>query len=125
MFAALLVSRFREQAVQEGLSGRQNWLSNDDIAPADLPLAKAAERVVASMQAVLKKTYQDFLKQKDWIEVGDEKDRDDEEVVDESKAKQERHLRLMKAVELKVVRNVQDLLYPPDLNQFQARAVLI
>ncbi|EMC94950.1 hypothetical protein BAUCODRAFT_47812, partial [Baudoinia panamericana UAMH 10762] len=56
MFAALIVSRFRQAAQQAGVLNKASWRTPDDVAGPDLPLAKAAEKVLASMQAVLKDT---------------------------------------------------------------------
>lgn len=56
MFAALIVVRLREAIAQAGATGIRSWVSGDHVASTDLPLAKATERVLASMQAVLQKT---------------------------------------------------------------------
>ncbi|KAK6352233.1 putative pyridoxal kinase [Orbilia blumenaviensis] len=56
MFASLLVSRFRHAAADAGLLETSNWMSLDSVAATDLPLARAAEMVLASMDRVLKKT---------------------------------------------------------------------
>lgn len=57
MFGALITSRIREAAnAVPGLSSRASWLSDDDVAATDLPLARAAEKVLASMHQVLAKT---------------------------------------------------------------------
>jgi pyridoxine kinase len=57
MFGALVTARMRE-AVQSvaGLVNRANWLSDDSVTAAELPLARAAEKVLASMHEVLTKT---------------------------------------------------------------------
>ncbi|KFG86966.1 pyridoxine kinase [Metarhizium anisopliae] len=57
MFGALVTARMRE-AVQSvpGLINRANWLSDDTVSAAQLPLARAAEKVLASMHEVLTKT---------------------------------------------------------------------
>ncbi|KAI1767605.1 Ribokinase-like protein [Hypoxylon sp. FL1150] len=70
MFAALMVVRMREAVANyddskkssstEGgggkLGDRRSWLSDDDVDALDLPLAKAAEKVLASMHEVLART---------------------------------------------------------------------
>lgn len=57
MFAALMVARMREAALAvPGLMGRESWASGDEVAAAELPLARAAEKVLASMHEVLDKT---------------------------------------------------------------------
>lgn len=57
MFAALTVVRMREAVWNTpGLSGSESWRSDDHVDALDLPLAKAVERVLASMHEVLTKT---------------------------------------------------------------------
>lgn len=56
MFAALMVVRLREACLQAGVSNRASWTSPDAVSAPDLPLAKATEKVLASMQTVLEKT---------------------------------------------------------------------
>ncbi|KAL2263409.1 hypothetical protein VTK26DRAFT_6951 [Humicola hyalothermophila] len=59
MFAALMLVRMREAVYYnggEGLMDRESWLSDDAVDAADLPLARAAEKVLASMHEVLTKT---------------------------------------------------------------------
>lgn len=57
MFGALVTARMREavQAVS-GLISQPSWLSDDSVSAAELPLARAAEKVLASMHEVLTKT---------------------------------------------------------------------
>lgn len=58
MFGALMVVRMREAvaAASPELASRRAWLSDDDVESIDLPLAHAAEKVLASMHEVLSKT---------------------------------------------------------------------
>ncbi|KAK4132499.1 Ribokinase-like protein, partial [Trichocladium antarcticum] len=72
MFAALMVVRMREAVhntvaftgggcgggggVGERLTGTEAWRSGDEVDALDLPLARAAEKVLASMHEVLTKT---------------------------------------------------------------------
>ncbi|KAI1357086.1 Ribokinase-like protein [Xylaria sp. FL0043] len=59
MFAALMVVRMREAVsyyATEDVRHTVSWLSPDDVAPTDLPLARAAEKVLASMHEVLERT---------------------------------------------------------------------
>lgn len=61
MFAALMVVRMREAVSSSSssssvLQNTTSWLSPDDVAPTDLPLAHAAEKVLASMHEVLART---------------------------------------------------------------------
>ncbi|KHN95356.1 pyridoxine kinase [Metarhizium album ARSEF 1941] len=57
MFGALITARMRE-AVQSvpGLVNRAGWLSDDTVSAAQLPLARAVEKVLASMHEVLTRT---------------------------------------------------------------------
>lgn len=58
MFSALMLVRMREAVYNtEGdLTERESWLSEDSVDALDLPLAKAAEKVLGSMHEVLTKT---------------------------------------------------------------------
>ncbi|CAP69428.1 uncharacterized protein PODANS_1_10920, partial [Podospora anserina S mat+] len=62
MFAALMVVRMREAvcdastSTEPGLDTRRSWLSEDGVGALELPLARAAERVLGSMHEVLAKT---------------------------------------------------------------------
>jgi len=59
MFAALMVVRLREAvSTVEGLSDKGSWVSNDEVEAPNLPLARATEKVLASMHNVLLKTKQ-------------------------------------------------------------------
>ncbi|KAM4059673.1 phosphomethylpyrimidine kinase domain-containing protein [Hirsutella rhossiliensis] len=57
MFGALITTRMRE-AVEHvpGLRERPSWLSNDATPALELPLARATEKVLASMHEVLSRT---------------------------------------------------------------------
>lgn len=64
MFGALISVRMREAAIKAsaeggeegGLMSRKSWVSDDDVAAVDLPLAHATEKVLASMHEVLSHT---------------------------------------------------------------------
>jgi pyridoxine kinase len=59
MFAALMVVRMREAVTYSATDGTQHttsWLSPDNVEPTSLPLALAAEKVLASMHQVLERT---------------------------------------------------------------------
>ncbi|KAJ4385175.1 putative pyridoxal kinase [Neurospora sp. IMI 360204] len=58
MFSALMLVRMREAVynTEGGLTERESWLSDDAVDALDLPLAKAAEKVLGSMHEVLTKT---------------------------------------------------------------------
>lgn len=115
MFAGLMVVRLREACGDAGLLNVKSWMSPDDVQAEDLPLARATEKVLSSMQMVLEKT----LKARDeavarWGEQGgpgssiggvDASMNSN----DESKRK---YLYETKAAEVKIVRNARDLLEP-------------
>lgn len=124
MFAALMVARLREACQEADLLSKPNWRSEDDVEPTELPLAKAAEKVLASMHAVLHKTMQ--FHEAEVLKMDEEKESElnvgvgEQAGVDKMK---EKHLRLTKAAEVRVVRNAKDLVNPPDLEAFRAQAV--
>ncbi|KAI9770271.1 MAG: putative pyridoxal kinase [Geoglossum simile] len=103
MFAALTVVRFREAAVAEGLCGRRAWVSGDEVEALKLPLAKAVEKVLASMCAVLVKTKERRDRELTRIEETVGKDGEDGKML---------HLRKTKAAEIQLVRNLQVLREP-------------
>lgn len=112
MFGALMVVRMRE-AVTNGagagankssssLGEMESWLSPDDVDALDLPLAKAAEKVLASMHEVLDATCKSMQ-----VEV--------EKIASEaggSKDDKRMHLARSKAAELKLVRHLGSLRDP-------------
>ena len=103
MFAAITVVRLREAVTQAGLTGTKSWVSPDEMEATELPLAKAAEKVLGSMHAVLVKT----MEARD-LEVAGmgavlEQEKDSEKRV---------WLRKMKAAEVRVVRCLDDLKHP-------------
>jgi pyridoxine kinase len=93
------------------------------VAAADLPLAKACQKVLASMQATLAKTAEQCREKMEAYDARVEKEGCG--FGDEAKAAKEhqRHLALMNASEVKVVRFVKELTHPPDLERFAPRAV--
>lgn len=106
MFAALMLVRLREAVhAVDGLIEKASWISGDEVGAKDLPLAKASEKVLASMHDVLTKT----------------KEKRDEEVARyNAKIKtlgtevDEKTLRLVrsKAAEVRLVRNLGCLKNP-------------
>jgi pyridoxine kinase len=105
MFAALMVVRMRE-AVAAGsspeLAHRPSWLSDDDVSALDLPLARAAEKVLATMHEVLSRTRERMEGiARSAPEVGEADD-------DEKK----RWLQKTKAAELQLVRHPECLRNP-------------
>lgn len=123
MFAALLVARLREAAKAAGVLDKQSWKSEDDVKGQELPLAKATEKVLASMGAVLKDTarhYDEVAKSLEEPELNEGKGQAGED----ARAK-ERHLRLTRAAEVRVVRNAKALREPPNLESFKAEEVVV
>lgn len=115
MFGALMVIRMREAVfnADERLRHTASWLSDDSVPATDLPLARAAEKVLGSMHEVLSKTCEGMKKvvERTKGEMNDE-DRDNE-----TKA----HLVKSKAAELQLVRNLDCLRAPA--TQYHAKAV--
>lgn len=114
MFAALTVARLREAVYAAGPALREtrSWVSPDDVKATDLPLAKATEKVLASMHTVLEKT----MEARDaMLRAATEADADAAEqqpaLSDEERAKRD-HLRRTKAAEVRLVRNVRYLRDP-------------
>ncbi|KIN04105.1 hypothetical protein OIDMADRAFT_52034 [Oidiodendron maius Zn] len=105
MFAALMVVRLREAvSTVEGLSDKGSWVSNDEVEAPNLPLARATEKVLASMHNVLLKT-----KQKKDIEVEKYKAKTDGKLEEDQK---QYKLVIARASEVSVVRNVDSLKNP-------------
>lgn len=100
MFAALTVVRFREAITNAKLKGIKSWLSPDDVEASDLPLAKAAEKVLGSMHTVLSKTKEARDQELEGMAGVMEKEKDSEKRI---------WLRKTKAAEVKVVRCLEDL----------------
>ncbi|KAH7064574.1 Ribokinase-like protein [Macrophomina phaseolina] len=132
MFAALTVARLREECARAGLLGEASWRSRDDVTPAELPLAKAAEKVLESMHVVLGKTAVEC--EKEMQKVAAEESRLSESIGADGDQEAERerefkrHLRRMRASEVRVVRNVGDLLLLDDGTQrekFAATPVVV
>lgn len=115
MFAALTVVRLREAITAAGLGRTKSWVSPDDVQAVDLPLAKAAEKVLGSMQSVLQKTKtsrDEALKGK----------AGPPGLIDNEGGSEKRmHLRRTKAAEVMLVRNLEDLRRPWD--EYRARAL--
>ena len=106
MFAALTVVRLREAVAAAELASTRSWISPDDVEATDLPLARATEKVLASMHTVLEKTKtaRDEALERMSGPLGTlERERDSEKRL---------HLRKTKAAEVRVVRNVADLKEP-------------
>ena len=124
MFAGILVARLRQAAQDGKVLDKVNWRSDDNVAGPDLPLAKAVEKVLASMHAILKETAEQYHeamkkydKEKELNEGAGEQAEQEKEV--------ERHLRLTRAAEVRVVRNAHAIQDPPDLDSFKAQPIHI
>lgn len=104
MFGALTLVRMREAVhATPGLDAVSSWVSDDSVDALDLPLARAAEKVLGSMHEVLSKT------------AGEMQNALGSAVPDEAK---EAKLAKSKAAELRLVRNLSCLRSPQ--TQFEA-----
>ena len=115
MFAALMLVRLREAIFErEGLSEKDSWVSEDDVEATDLPLARATEKVLASMHYVLTKTKEkrDAILEKYNSSLLGRGEEDDMKKF---------HLVKSKAAEVALVRNVEAL-KNPDV-KFRAKKV--
>jgi pyridoxine kinase len=123
MFAALTIPRLIEavQAVPE-LSNKHSWRSPDDVPAEELPLAKAVQKVLASMQSILGQTTETCHEMMKVYDARAAKEGRTGEEADEG-TKKKRHLALMNASEVKVVRYVKELIDPPNLERFKPKAV--
>ena len=106
MFAALTVARLREAVTDAKLGSTSSWLSPDEVGATDLPLAKAAEKVLASMHTVLEKTKKSV---DEAVTAGESSTGQSDNEEDSAK---KMHLLQTKAAEVRLVRNLQDLREP-------------
>jgi len=105
MFGALMVIRMREAvSAVPGLSDTESWLSGDEVKTLDLPLVKAAEKVLASMHEMLERTSQGMAKVVEEMRTG----------MSEEDKRDEKKLQLVKSkgAELRLVRNLDCLKSP-------------
>ncbi|KAJ2900286.1 putative pyridoxal kinase C6F6.11c [Zalerion maritima] len=113
MFAALMVVRMREAVCAapdaETLTKTASWISPDDVQPLDLPVARAAEKVLGSMHEVLTKTREAMVRELE----------SKTEVMNGEMDDMMMHLIKSKAAELRLVRNPNCLRQPG--TQFKAR----
>lgn len=122
MFAALMVVRMREMVAKIGgetLTHTPSWRSPDNIDALDLPLARAAEKVLGSMHEILAKTQEamtaELVSQNEGMKPianGDSKSMsfDDDKIL---------RMRKSKAAELRLVRNANCLRNP--VTHFEAQ----
>ncbi|KAK4128605.1 Ribokinase-like protein [Parathielavia appendiculata] len=122
MFAALMAVRMREavynrgkdsqQQQQQGsaLMERESWLSEDSVDALDLPLARAAEKVLASMHEVLTKTAE---RMEGAMRKAGEAGMNADGVGSGTGAEEKKmHLLKSKAAELRLVRHLDSLRFP-------------
>jgi pyridoxine kinase len=108
MFAALMVVRLREAvSAIPGLAETAAWISKDDVDATELPLALAAEKALSSMQEVLTRT----KKSRD-AELESYKQKAKARDLELEEDDQESHLRVTKASEVRLVRNMEHLRNP-------------
>ncbi|KAG9243920.1 Ribokinase-like protein [Calycina marina] len=106
MFAALMLVRLREAVFAvDGLYETAAWVSGDEVAPTELPLAKATEKVLASMHQVLTRTK---------VSRDAELERYEKRVGTRNTGEDEKRLKLevSKATEVRLVRNLDMLKHP-------------
>ncbi|KAF3001860.1 putative pyridoxal kinase [Curvularia kusanoi] len=122
MFAALTVPRLIEAVAQapadQNLANVASWRSPDSVAATDLPLARAVQKVLASMQSVLAQTAAACA-----VKMDDYDKRVEKSGVSAEQGEKNRHLALMNASEVVVPRFVEELRNPPELERFRPRAV--
>ncbi|KAH7564208.1 hypothetical protein BM1_01255 [Bipolaris maydis] len=130
MFAALTIPRLIEAVHAAStpacpLHTIPSWRSPDDVPATHLPLARACQKVLASMQSILTKTTAACLTRMheyDERVAGSAADVRSKE--EEAEAAKKRHLALMNASEVTVVRYVSELVEPPDVERFAPKAVV-
>jgi pyridoxine kinase len=126
MFAATLVARLRQAAQKAGVLDKSSWRSEDNVAGPDLPLAKAAEMGLASMHAILRDTAKHYDQASQSLSKEPSQETNENVRMESKEAKEmQRHLRLTRAAEVRVVRNAKALLEPPDLGNFKAQPVVL
>ena len=106
MFAALTLVRLREAVTESNLTGTKSWVSADHVKATDLPLAKATEKVLGSMHAVLLRTKEAMDQELEGMggSLG---------VMEKGEKSEKRTgLRRTKAAEVRVVRYLEDLRSP-------------
>jgi pyridoxine kinase len=111
MFAALLVGRLREKCKEDGLLEGKSWASGDGVKAEELPLARACEEVLSSMQMVLEKTMKARNREMERFErrgSGTGTVEGDQSTSEETR----RYLAQTKAAEVRVVKNWRDLVEP-------------
>lgn len=106
MFAALTIVRMRQAVIDANLEKAPSWLSDDSVKAMDLPLAKAVEKVLASMHTVLDRTK--AARDKIIEDMAEPLENWEKETHSEERM----HLRKTRAAEIQIIRNVKDLREP-------------
>lgn len=103
LFAGMTLARLREQSEAAGLLGVDSWIPSDDVSAVELPLAKAVQGVLASMNGVLirTKTERDRIMQ-EMEKTGQFEGKDQKEV----------HIMRTRASELRLVQSRRELMDP-------------
>lgn len=115
MFAALMVVRLREACIAARTQDVRSWQSADHVPATELPLARATEKVLASMQMVLEKTMVARNREMTEWETRHLRAAADVEEEDPADLDRRRYLAQTKAAEVRLVRNTADLLLPEDM----------
>lgn len=97
--------RLREAAVEDGLCRTEGWLSEDGVEAVSLPLARAVERVLASMCTVLGMVKEGVDAVVKGAGEGVEQGEGEEE-------RRRRRLRKTRAAEVSVIRHLGELREP-------------
>ncbi|KAI9895044.1 MAG: putative pyridoxal kinase [Vezdaea aestivalis] len=114
LFAALVSARLRAGAASAGIEGQKSWISPDNVEAVDLPLAKAVELTLGSMQGILQRTKVERDRELDSMKG----------ILEQEEGSDKRQLlRKMKASEVRLIRNL-DLLKCPD-HTFVAKSIAL
>lgn len=128
MFAALTIPRLIEavhasSTPDSNLASTPSWRSPDAVPAADLPLAKACQKVLASMQSILNKTTATCHEKMAAYDLKAEKEGVGRGKEAEDEKSKKRHLALMEASEVTVPRFIRELVEPEGVERFRPRAV--
>lgn len=112
MFAALTVCRLREAVFAAGpdLRTTKSWVSPDEVAATDLPLAKSTVKVLASMHSVLEKTLE--ARDVELRAISASADTTAPGASSEEERQKEDNLRRSKAAEVRLIRHTRFLREP-------------
>ncbi|KAL1603486.1 proliferating cell nuclear antigen [Paraconiothyrium brasiliense] len=129
MFAALTIPRLIEAVHASStpdvhLKSKPSWRSPDDVPADELPLAKACQKVLASMQSILNKTTVTCRAKMAAYDARAEKEGCGQGAEAAEEKSKRRHLALMEASEVTVPRFIGELVEPPDVEKFRPRVVV-